>query len=104
MDVKDALENTIEVGDHVVYVPTGTNGEIEDIRIKDEKYWVKIKGTGMWYVTSKVELLADNEFEDKEEYKELEKDNTDEDIERIKQRKDDMSNFELQDEVAEGGG
>ena len=58
----------------------------------------------MWYVTSKVELLSDGEFEDKDEYKELEKDDTDEGIERIKQRKEEMSNFELQDEVAEGGG
>lgn len=103
MDIKDAIGNNLEIGDNVTYVPTGTNGEIEDVRIQDEKYWVKIANTDMWYITDKVELLSDKEIKDTDDDTDIDKINK-EGIDKIKERREELAHLELQDEVAEGGG
>lgn len=68
MDIKDAIGRNIEIGETVRYTATGTTGEVEDLKIKDELYWVKIKDTDMWYLAEAVEVLYENEILDEEDY------------------------------------
>ena len=102
MDILDAIGRVIEEGKTVRYIPTGTTGEVEDMRIKDDKYWVKIANTNMWYVTSEVEVLSEDEIIDKKDYK-LE-DNTKFDEEKFKERQRQFADARIDDQVADGGG
>lgn len=102
MDILDAIGRTIEEGKTVRYIPTGTTGKVEDIRIKDDEYWVKLDETNMWYITSEVEVLTEDEIIDKSEYK-LEDDSKFNE-EKFKERQRELANVHLDDQVADGGG
>ncbi|GEM_PF-498336 len=102
MDILDAIGRVIEEGKTVRYIPTGTTGEVEDMRIKDDKYWVRIANTNMWYVTSEVEVLSEDEIIDKKDYK-LE-DTTKFDEEKFKERQRQFADARIDDQVADGGG
>ena len=56
----------------------------------------------MWYVTSEVEVLSEDEIIDKKDYK-LE-DNTEFDEEKFKERQRQFADARIDDQVADGGG
>ncbi len=100
MDIKDAIGRNIEIGETVRYTATGTTGEVEDLRIKDEQYWVKIQETDMWYRSDAVEVLYENEILDKEDY--YNRDGTF-DEESFKERQSEINDMTIGDNVTGGG-
>lgn len=100
MDIKDAIGRNIEIGKTVRYTATGTTGEVEDLKIKDDSYWVKIQETDMWYIADAVEVLYDNEILDKEDYYNKEETFNEE---SFKEKQSDFGEAGIGDNVTGGG-
>lgn len=97
--VVDARDLEITLDSHVRYVDTGTVGKVLDMKIENEKGWVKLDKTELWYLASHVELLDDKDIK-KSRWGE----NVEVDVEDLKEKVQDFDNFELAADAGNGGG
>lgn len=97
--VFDARDIEIPLNAHVRYVDTGTMGQVVDEKTTDEVGWVKIDKTGLWYLSSHVELLEEKDI----------KRNSwgagkDFDVEDLKEKAMGFSDVEISSDAGNGGG
>lgn len=97
--VVDARDLEITLDAHVRYVDTGTIGKVLDMKVENEKGWVKLDKTELWYLASHVELLDDKDIK-KSRWGE----NVEVDIEDLKEKVEDFDSFELAADAGNGGG
>lgn len=97
--VVDARDLEITLDSHVRYVDTGTVGKVLDMKVENEKGWVKLDKTELWYLASHVELLDDKDIK-KSRWGE----NVEVDIEDLKEKAQDFDSFELASDAGNGGG
>lgn len=100
MVVVDARDKPINIGFQVRYVNTGSIGEVIELKIEDDVGWARLDKTGLWYVSTLLEVLDDKDFKDNGKFGE----NKEVDIDSIKDKALDLENIELDSNVAEGGG
>ena len=97
--VVDARDLEITLDSHVRYVDTGTVGKVLDMKTENEKGWVKLDKTELWYLASRVELLDEKDIK-KSRWGE----NNEVDIEDLKEKAMEFNEFELVTDAGNGGG
>ncbi len=97
--VFDARDIEIPLNAHVRYVDTGTMGQVVDEKTTDEVGWVKIDKTGLWYLSSHVELLEEKDIKRNSwgAGKDL-------DVEDLKEKAMGFSDVEISSDAGNGGG
>lgn len=103
MDIKDAHGKIIKIGSFIRYPSTGTVGKVLDIEIEDNRYWVKLDKTDLWYDSQFIEIISQSDFENTSPKKI--QSNKKETVDDIKDDlKEDMEDITLVSGGAEGGG
>lgn len=97
--VVDARDLEITLDSHVRYVDTGTIGKVLDIKTENEKGWVKLDKTELWYLANRVELLDEKDIK-----KNTWGENVEVDVEDLKEKVQDLDNIELASDAGNGGG
>lgn len=97
--VVDARDLEITLDSHVRYVDTGTIGKVLDMKTENEKGWVKLDKTELWYLASRVELLDEKDIK-----KSRWGDNNEVNIEDLKEKAMEFNEFELATDAGNGGG
>lgn len=97
--VVDARDLEITLDSHVRYVDTGTIGKVLDMKTENEKGWVKLDKTELWYLASRVELLDEKDIK-KSRWGE----NNEVNIEDIKEKALEFNDLELATDAGNGGG
>ncbi|MBE6495499.1 MAG: DUF2098 domain-containing protein [Methanobrevibacter thaueri] len=97
--VVDARDLEITLDSHVRYVDTGTIGKVLDMKTENEKGWVKLDKTELWYLASRVELLDEKDIKESRWGE-----NNEVDIEDLKEKALDFNDLELATDAGNGGG
>ncbi|WP_458454656.1 DUF2098 domain-containing protein [Methanobrevibacter sp.] len=97
--VVDARDLEITLDSHVRYVDTGTVGKVLDIKTENERGWVKLDKTELWYLANRVELLDEKDIK-KSRWGE----NNEVTIEDLKEKASEFDSFELATDAGNGGG
>ena len=98
MAILDALNKEINLGLSVRYTGTGTIGTVADFKEENGKSWVKLEDSDLWYSNKSIEVIQD---QDKEEKHGLD---TDELIQSIKDQNEIIGSHNADDDVCGGGG
>jgi len=59
MEAKDFRERTIKNGSTVKYMGTSTRGKVQDIKVRNDKTWIKIDSTGLYYRSDYLLVIYD---------------------------------------------
>lgn len=97
--VVDARDLEINLDSYVRYVDTGTIGKVLDMKTENNKEWVKLDKTELWYVANRVELLDEKDIK-----KRTWGENNEVSIEDLKDKASEFDSFELATDAGNGGG
>lgn len=97
--VVDARDLEINLDSYVRYVDTGTIGKVLDMKTENNKEWVKLDKTELWYVANRVELLDEKDIK-----KRTWGENNEVSIEDLKDKSSEFDSFELATDAGNGGG
>lgn len=107
MQVKDIRGKPILKGFQVRYAVTGSAGEVVDFKLDNDKTWVLVDTTDLWYDSKSLEVMSESSHQqlDKQSNQIQEDHNVGEDIKgKIKRSKSKFEDVDMSNELCDGGG
>ncbi len=99
LKVSDSAGNPLNVGSFVLYVPTGTKGNVTEIVSDEEGTWALVDKTNLYYKTEVLKTIK--QVEEKELGEKL---FTREEVNEVLEKQKDAGKAEMSDVSVESGG
>jgi len=106
MQVKDIRGKQILKGFQVRYAGTGSAGEVVDFKLDNDRTWVLVDTTDLWYDSKSLEVISVSSHKKLDKKSKIEEDhNVGEDIKgKIKRSKSKFEDVDMSNELCDGGG